>query len=72
MSGNGTARSSLVTAAEWFAGGQRIPYDSESGRVVTAGAAAMPGGLRASMIPARALPLDGISPPPEPQTAGRW
>ncbi len=28
---NGT----LVTADEWFAGGQRIPYDPESGRVVT-------------------------------------
>jgi pimeloyl-ACP methyl ester carboxylesterase len=45
MSGNTTAGSSLVTAAEWFAGGQRIPYDPESGRVVTdEEAAATPGG----------------------------
>jgi hypothetical protein len=42
MSGNNTARSSLVTAAEWFAGGQQIPYDPESGRVVTQEAAAPP------------------------------
>jgi pimeloyl-ACP methyl ester carboxylesterase len=37
----------LVTAAEWFAGGRRIPYDPESGRLLTeeeAGAA--PGTLR--------------------------
>jgi pimeloyl-ACP methyl ester carboxylesterase len=47
MSGNRTAGSSLVTAAEWFAGGRRIPYDPESGRVVTEEeAAATPGGLR--------------------------
>lgn len=47
MSGNRTAESSLVTAAEWFAGGQRIPYDPESARVVTEEeAAATPGGLR--------------------------
>src|SRR5438067_2227787 len=25
----------LVTAAEWFASGQRIPYDAESGRALT-------------------------------------
>ena len=25
----------LVTAAEWFGGGQRIPYDPESARVLT-------------------------------------
>jgi hypothetical protein len=25
----------LVTAAEWFAGGQRIPYDPGSARVLT-------------------------------------
>lgn len=47
MSGNRTAGSSLVTAGEWFAGGQRIPYDPESARVVTEEeAAATPGGLR--------------------------
>jgi pimeloyl-ACP methyl ester carboxylesterase len=47
MSGNRTAGSSLVTAAEWFAGGQRIPYDPEPARVVTEDeAAATPGGLR--------------------------
>src|SRR5258707_15014148 len=37
----------LVTAAEWFAGGQRIPYDPESARVLTEKeAAAIPGALR--------------------------
>ena len=47
MSGNRTAGSLLVTAAEWFAGGQRIPYDPESARVLTEEeAAATPGGLR--------------------------
>jgi pimeloyl-ACP methyl ester carboxylesterase len=47
MSGNRTAGSPLVTAAEWFAGGQRIPYDPESARVLTeVEAAAPPGGLR--------------------------
>lgn len=47
MSGNRTAGSPLVTAAEWFAGGQRIPYDPESARVLTEEeAAATPGGLR--------------------------
>jgi pimeloyl-ACP methyl ester carboxylesterase len=47
MSGNRTAGSSLATAAEWFAGGQRIPYDPESARVVTEEeVAATPGGLR--------------------------
>jgi pimeloyl-ACP methyl ester carboxylesterase len=36
-----------VTAEEWFAGGQRIPYDPGSGRVLTEEqAAATPGGLR--------------------------
>src|SRR5258707_7674332 len=36
-----------VTAAEWFAGGQRIPYDPESARVLTEKeAAATPGALR--------------------------
>ena len=44
MSGNRTAGSPLVTAAEWFAGGQRIPYDPESARVLTEEeAAATPG-----------------------------
>jgi hypothetical protein len=37
----------LVTAAEWFAGGRRIPYDPESARVLTEEeAAATPGALR--------------------------
>jgi len=37
----------LVTAAEWFAGGQRIPYDPGSARVLTEQeAAANPGALR--------------------------
>ena len=37
----------LVTAAEWFGGGQRIPYDPESARVLTEEeAAATPGALR--------------------------
>jgi pimeloyl-ACP methyl ester carboxylesterase len=37
----------LVTAAEWFGGGQRIPYDSESARVLTEEeAVATPGALR--------------------------
>ena len=36
-----------VTAAEWFAGGQRIPYDPESARILTEEeVAATPGGLR--------------------------
>jgi hypothetical protein len=36
-----------VTAAEWFAGGQRIPYDPESARMLTEEeAAAAPGALR--------------------------
>jgi hypothetical protein len=36
-----------VTAAEWFAGGQRIPYDAESARILTGEeAAANPGTLR--------------------------
>jgi pimeloyl-ACP methyl ester carboxylesterase len=36
-----------VTAAEWFAGGQRIPYDPRSARVLTEEeAAAVPGALR--------------------------
>jgi pimeloyl-ACP methyl ester carboxylesterase len=47
MSGNRTAGSPVVTAAEWFAGGQRIPYDPESARVLTEeDAAATPGGFR--------------------------
>src|SRR5436189_69186 len=36
-----------VTAAEWFGSGQRIPYDPESGRVLTEKeAVATPGALR--------------------------
>ena len=47
MSGNGTAGSPLVTAADWLAGGQRIPYEPESARVLTGEeAAAVPAGLR--------------------------
>jgi pimeloyl-ACP methyl ester carboxylesterase len=51
MSTNETARAGqdqgLVTAAEWFAGGRRIPYDPESARVLTEEeAAAAPGALR--------------------------
>ena len=47
MDGNRTATPALVTAPEWFAGGQRIPYDPESARVLTEEeAAAAPGGLR--------------------------
>ena len=38
-----------VTAAEWFAGGQRIPYDPESARVLTEKeAAATPGPQRSA------------------------
>jgi pimeloyl-ACP methyl ester carboxylesterase len=37
----------LVTAAEWFGSGQRIPYDPESGRILTEEeAVAIPGALR--------------------------
>ena len=37
----------LVTAAQWFAGGQRVPYDPASSRVLTEKeAAATPGALR--------------------------
>ncbi len=47
MGGNSTAGSPMVTAAEWFAGGQRIPYDPESARVLTGEeAAAISDGLR--------------------------
>src|SRR5919198_1424884 len=52
MSRNNTASlprrdQALVTAAEWFAGGQRIWYDPESARVLTEQqAAAAPGALR--------------------------
>ncbi|HKA83554.1 MAG TPA: alpha/beta hydrolase [Acidimicrobiales bacterium] len=35
-----------MTAEEWFAGGQRLPYDPEARRVVTEGDAATIGGLR--------------------------
>jgi len=42
-----TAYQAPVTAAEWFAGGQRIPYDPWSARVLTEEeAAATPGALR--------------------------
>jgi pimeloyl-ACP methyl ester carboxylesterase len=36
----------LVTAAEWFGSGQRIPYDPESARILTEEAVAIPGALR--------------------------
>ncbi|HWG60769.1 MAG TPA: alpha/beta hydrolase [Streptosporangiaceae bacterium] len=35
MNGNKTAGSPLVTAAEWFAGGQRIPYDPQTAHLLT-------------------------------------
>jgi hypothetical protein len=42
-----TAHQAPVTAAEWFAGGRRIPYDPGSARVLTEEeAAATPGALR--------------------------
>jgi pimeloyl-ACP methyl ester carboxylesterase len=48
MDRNKTAHQAPVTAAEWFAGGQRIPYDPGSARVLTQEeAAATPGALRA-------------------------
>jgi pimeloyl-ACP methyl ester carboxylesterase len=47
MDRNKTAYQAPVTAAEWFAGGQRIPYDPGSARVLTEEeAAATPGALR--------------------------
>src|ERR1700756_4688112 len=47
MDRNRTAYQARVTAAEWFAGGQRIPYDPGSARVLTEEeAAATPGALR--------------------------
>jgi pimeloyl-ACP methyl ester carboxylesterase len=47
MKESNTRRSSLVTAVEWFEGGERIPYDPESARVLTEEeAAATPGSLR--------------------------
>jgi hypothetical protein len=59
----------LVTAAEWFGGGQRIPYDPESARVLTEKeAAAAPGALRVFERVAAAEPdadtvwLSGIPP----------
>jgi pimeloyl-ACP methyl ester carboxylesterase len=36
----------LVTAADWFAGGHRIPYDPVSARILTQQEAAAPGTLR--------------------------
>ena len=46
MDRNKTAYRAPVTAAEWFAGGQRIPYDPGSARVLTEAEAAAPGTLR--------------------------
>jgi pimeloyl-ACP methyl ester carboxylesterase len=65
MSRNSLAGSSLhdrpwVTAAQWFGGGQRIPYDPESARVLTEEeAAAAPGGLRVFERVAAACPDAG-------------
>ena len=45
--GRAATQRALVTAAEWFGGGQRIAYDPESARVLTEQeAAAAPGALR--------------------------
>ena len=67
MSRNKTADRSrqdqgFVTAAEWFAGGRRIPYDPESARVLTEEeAAATPGALRVFERVAAAEPdADGV------------
>jgi pimeloyl-ACP methyl ester carboxylesterase len=47
MDTNKTAYPAPVTAAEWFAGGQRIPYDPGSARVLTEEeATTIPGALR--------------------------
>ena len=47
MNRSEVTESALVTAAEWFAGGQRVPYDPQSARVLTEEeAAAIPGALR--------------------------
>jgi pimeloyl-ACP methyl ester carboxylesterase len=47
MSGNKTTAPPRVTAAEWFAGGQRVRYDPGAARVLTdEEAAASPDGLR--------------------------
>ena len=47
MNGNGAAGAPLVTAAEWFGGGQRIPYDPQAAQILTEEeSAATPGCLR--------------------------
>ncbi len=65
MSGHRTAGSPLVTAAEWFAGGQRIPYDPESARVLTEEEAAALPGASATSRPATA---SAPRPPPADDT----
>lgn len=46
MDGNKTAGPPMVTAAEWFADGQRIAYDPAPAQVLTEEeATAAPGGL---------------------------
>jgi pimeloyl-ACP methyl ester carboxylesterase len=60
MSRSRTAGSSPVTAEEWFAGGQRIPYDPRSARVLAEGEpAATGGGLEVFERTAAADPDDG-------------
>jgi pimeloyl-ACP methyl ester carboxylesterase len=46
MSGAPRPGQVLVTAADWFAGGHRIPYDPVSARILTQQEAAVPGTLR--------------------------
>jgi len=47
MQGNTTAERTLVTAAEWFAGGRRIPYDPRSARIPDEpGSSTHPGALQ--------------------------
>ena len=61
MGGNKTADQprqdrAWVTAAEWFAGGQRIPYDPGSARVLTGEEAATAPGVLGPMIRYRTAP----------------
>jgi hypothetical protein len=70
MSGNRTAASPPVTAAEWFAGGRRIPYDPESARVLAGEeVAATPGALR--VFERVAAAGHGADAPPLPGSAGQ-
>ena len=45
----------LVTAAEWFGGGQRIPYDPESARVLNEEEAVADGASRTPPSPGDSL-----------------